>query len=138
LQLAREFLGADSIWEAGYWIVAAVQILTFIALLTFLLKLTKRTNFSDVLHVLFYPVGVAIFVASLVFSVAALTIYTFYALEFIPSFKVDPSRFLNFEQTILNDYRACLGSESVVYETLRSTGLQFDTLTSSSSHSASA
>lgn len=127
-QLGMFALQIDGLGEISYWLLTLVQALLFISLLTLILSITERTKLADLLHILFYPLGVAIFVASIMFTVAALTIYASYKLSFIPPFKIDPSRFPNFEQSIVNHYRICLGGQSFLYDLLRSGGMQFDLL----------
>jgi hypothetical protein len=127
-QLGMFALQIDGISEVSYWLLAAVQLIIFLILLTLILTVTKRTSFSSLLHILMYPLGVAIFMASVLFTVAALTIYAAFKVSYIPSFRLDPSRFLNFEQSILIEYRKCLGSESFIYELVRSAGMQFEEL----------
>ena len=127
-QVGMFALQIDGISEVSYWLLAAVQLMIFITLLTLILAVTKKASFSSLLHILMYPLGVGIFVASILFTVAALTIYSTFRVSYIPSFKLDPSRFLNFEQSILAEYRKCLGSESYIYELVRSAGMQFEEL----------
>jgi hypothetical protein len=101
-------LGGGAFNEIYYWILTLFFISAFALLLSIPLSIGRGMQTGKVVHLSLFSMGASSFVASLVFTVAAGTLFILRYGGYIPDFTLDPSSFSNFEAIGMRAYRECI------------------------------
>ena len=107
-------LGGGALNEIYYWIITILFISAFALLLSIPLSIGKGMKTGKVIHLALFSMGASCFVASLVFVVAATTVFLLQYINYIPSFVLSPSEFDNFEEIGMRAYRECIMDKSLL------------------------